>query len=112
MTGLVKARKTVSSEGIVPPDNLSDWTPLPSSVSDEAPARAFDTVEDALSFLTRDSGGSVMACALLPYVAYPASIVDKMVRSAPHPTRRLPRRTVHTGARLSTRMTRRQLKSA
>jgi len=94
MSGLVKVRKTVLPESIIPPDNLSDWTRPPSSVSDEAPI-AFDTVEDALSFLARDSGASAMARAVLPYVTYPTSVVDKMVGSAPRRTRRLPRGTVH-----------------
>ena len=72
MSGLVRARKTTLPESIITPDNLSDWTRPPSSASDDAPVRAFDTVEDALSFLTRASGGSAMGRALLPYVAYPA----------------------------------------
>jgi hypothetical protein len=112
MSGLVKVRKTVSPESIIPPDNLSDWTRPPSSVSDEAPVRAFDTVEDALSFLARDSGASAMARAVLPYVAYPTSIVDKMVGPAPRSARRLPGGTVSIGARPSTRVTSRKLKSA
>jgi len=65
MSGLVKVRKTVSPESIIPPGNLSDWIRPPSSVSDEAPVRAFDTVEDALSL----GGESAMVRALLPYVA-------------------------------------------
>lgn len=109
MSGLVKARKTVSSESITVPDNLSDWTRPPASVSDAAPIRAFDSVEAALSFLARDSGASALARAVMPYVMYPASTVDKMVRSAPHPTRRLPRRTVHMAAPL---LTGRELKRA
>ena len=49
MSGLVKARKTVSPESIVPQDDLSNWT----TAANNEPIRVFDSLAEVIAFLRR-----------------------------------------------------------